>query len=164
MRSALYPGSFDPLTFGHLDLIERGTRLFDRLVVAVGDNPRKQALFTVEERMDMIRRHTARFPGVEVASFSGLVVDHCARTGVGNILRGLRTPSDFEFEFQMALTNRALRPEVEVVFVMPSAEWVFLSSSLIKEVVANGGDASRWLPADVLAAVAKRLQRDAPGA
>jgi len=157
VRNALYPGTFDPLTHGHLDLIARGSRLFDRLVVGVADNPRKAPLFTVDERLDMLRTHTAAFGNVDVAAFTGLVVEYCAREGIGNMLRGLRTPSDFEFEFQMALTNRALQPDIEVVFVMPSPEFVFLSSSLIKEVIGNGGDASRWLPADVHAAVAAKL-------
>ena len=159
MRRALYPGTFDPLTLGHLDLIRRGADLFDHLTVAVADNPRKKPLFTVRERVATIRRHTRGIANVDVTSFRGLVVDYAAEHGIHALLRGVRTTADFEFEFQMALTNRALRPSIESVFVMPSAEYAFLSSSLIKEVVANGGDAARWLPPDVLRAVHSRLAR-----
>lgn len=158
-RRALYPGTFDPLTYGHLDLIRRGAALFERLTVAVADNPRKTPLFTVRERAASIRRHTLDLPNVDVTSFRGLVVDYAAEHGISVLLRGVRTTADFEFEYQMALTNRALRPAVESVFVMPAEEFAYLSSSLIKEVVANGGDASRWLPPDVLAAVQRRLAR-----
>jgi pantetheine-phosphate adenylyltransferase len=158
-RHALYPGTFDPLTFGHLDLIRRGAALFSRLTVAVADNPRKAPLFAVRERTAAIRRHTLDLPNVDVTSFRGLVVDYAAEHGIGVLLRGVRTTADFEFEYQMALTNRALRPTIESVFVMPAAEYAYLSSSLIKEVVANGGDASRWLPPDVLRAVQRHLAR-----
>jgi len=159
VRRALYPGTFDPPTLGHLDLIRRGTKLFDHLTVGVADNPAKRPLFTARERVNMIRRHVLDLGRVDVVSFRGLVVDYAADHGIGTLLRGVRTTSDFEFEYQMALTNRALRPSVESVFVMPSAEYAYLSSSLIKEVVANGGDASRWLAEDVLKAVKARLAR-----
>ena len=158
MRSALYPGSFDPVTLGHLDLIARGAALFDRLVVAVADNPRKKAVFTVDERLAMLRRSTKKHRNVTVASFSGLVVDYAAANDIDVLLRGVRTTSDFEFEYQMALTNRSLEPRVETVFMMPAAEFAFLSSSLIKDVVGNGGDASRWVPKDVERALVKRLR------
>jgi pantetheine-phosphate adenylyltransferase len=158
MSDALYPGSFDPVTLGHLDLIARGAALFGRVVVAVADNPRKKAVFTAAERVAMLRRHTKRHRNVEVVAFSGLVVDHAKAHGIGVLLRGVRTTSDFEFEYQMALTNRSLAPDVETVFMMPSAEYAFLSSTLIKEVVGNGGDASRWVPKDVERALAKRLR------
>lgn len=163
MRRALYPGTFDPPTLGHLDLIRRGVRLFDHLTVGVADNPRKRPLFSARERVNMLRKHVRDLDHVEVVSFRGLVVDYAADHGMGTLLRGVRTTSDFEFEFQMALTNRALRPAVESVFVMPSAEYAYLSSSLIKEVVANGGDASRWLPEDVLRAVKRRLAQGGRG-
>lgn len=159
MRRALYPGTFDPVTFGHLDLIRRGAALFDQLTVGIADNPRKAPLFSVRSRTVMIRRHVRDLPNVEVVAFRGLVVDFAAEHGIQTLLRGVRTTADFEFEYQMALTNRALRPAVESVFVMPSAEFAYLSSSLIKEVVVNGGDASRWLPEDVLEAVKRRLIR-----
>lgn len=158
MSDALYPGSFDPVTLGHLDLIARGAALFGRVVVAVADNPRKKAVFTAAERVAMLRRHTKRHRNVEVVAFSGLVVDHAKAHGIGVLLRGVRTTSDFEFEYQMALTNRSLAPDVETVFMMPSAEYAFLSSTLIKDVVGNGGDASRWVPKDVERALAKRLR------
>ena len=158
MSDALYPGSFDPVTLGHLDLIARGAALFSRLVVAVADNPRKKAVFTAEERVAMLRKHTKGHLNVEVVSFSGLVVDYAKANRLGVLLRGVRTTSDFEFEYQMALTNRSLASEVETVFMMPSAEYAFLSSTLIKEVVGSGGDASRWVPKDVERALAKRLR------
>jgi len=159
MSDALYPGSFDPVTLGHLDLIARGAALFGRVVVAVADNPRKKAVFTAKERVAMLRRHTRRHRNVKVVSFSGLVVDYATSHGISVLLRGVRTTSDFEFEYQMALTNRSLAPGVETVFMMPSAEYAFLSSTLIKDVVGNGGDASRWVPKDVERALAKRLRR-----
>ena len=160
MTRALYAGTFDPLTFGHLDLIERGARLFDELVVAVADNSRKQPLFTAAERVAMISAHTDGIAGVSVVSFGGLVVDYAAAHGIDVLLRGLRTVSDFEFEYQMAMTNRSLSPDIDTAFVMPSQEYAFLSSSLIKEVMRNGGDASRWLPDDVAEAVKQRLAAD----
>jgi pantetheine-phosphate adenylyltransferase len=158
MRSALYPGSFDPPTLGHLDLIARGAKLFDRLVVAVADNPRKKPAFTVGERVEMLARHTKGHANVEVVSFTGLAVEFARKKGLAVLLRGVRTTSDFEFEYQMALTNRALEKDVEAVFMMPSEEFAFLSSTLIKEVVGAGGDASRWVPKDVHEALAKRLR------
>jgi pantetheine-phosphate adenylyltransferase len=158
MRKALYPGSFDPVTHGHLDLIARGASLFDRLVVAVAENPRKKAVFTVPERVAMLRRHTKAHGNVEVASFAGLAVEFAKANGLTVLLRGVRTASDFEFEYQMALTNRALERSVETVFMMPSEEYAFLSSTLIKEVVGNGADATRWVPKDVERALAKRLR------
>jgi len=158
MRNALYPGSFDPATFGHMDLIARGAGLFDRLVVAVADNPRKRATFTVEERIAILRRHAKKHRNVEVATFTGLAVDFAKANGLATLLRGVRTASDFEFEFQMAMTNRSLAPGIETVFMMPSEEYAFLSSTLIKEVVGAGGDAGRWVPKDVERALRKRLK------
>jgi pantetheine-phosphate adenylyltransferase len=158
VRKALYPGSFDPVTFGHLDLVARGAGLFDRLVVAVADNPRKKALFTVEERVAMLLRHAKRRTNVEVTSFTGLAVDFAKANGLGVLLRGVRTTTDFEFECQMALTNRSLAPDVVSVFMMPAPEYAFLSSTLIKEVVGAGGDVSKWVPKDVAKALAKRLR------
>ena len=163
MRRALYAGTFDPVTLGHLDLIERGVGLFPGLTVGVAVNARKSPLFTADERVAMLRRavRARRLRGVKVVAVDGLVVDWARAHGVSVLLRGVRTTSDFEAEYQMALTNRALASGIESVFVMPSAEFAYLSSSLIKEVVASGGDASRWLPEDVLRAVKRRLARPA---
>jgi pantetheine-phosphate adenylyltransferase len=153
-NAALYPGSFDPPTLGHFDLIARGVLMFDRLVVAVGVNPQKKSLFSVEERMAMIRRHAPKDGTVEVCSFSGLVVDCAKSLGITNLLRGLRTVSDFENEYQMALTNRALAPAIETVFVMANEKYSYVSSRLIKEVFAMGGDASAFL----LPEIAERMR------
>ena len=157
MTRALYAGTFDPPTFGHLDLVERGAGLFDHLVVAIAENSRKAPLLTTEERVALIRANAAGLANVEVVTFSGLVVDYARDHGIDVLLRGLRTVSDFEYEYQMALTNRALEPSIDTAFVMPSQEYAFLSSSLIKEVMSNGGDASRWLPDDVAVAVRSKL-------
>jgi pantetheine-phosphate adenylyltransferase len=155
---ALYPGTFDPITLGHLDLIRRGAEMFGSLRVAVARNQSKQPLFTQEERVDMIRREVADLPGVSVVGFRGLVVDHCREAGIPVILRGVRTISDFEYEYQMALTNRALEPKVETVFVMPNSDYSFVSSRLIKEVYAAGGDLDRFLSAAVRRDLVARLR------
>jgi pantetheine-phosphate adenylyltransferase len=150
-RSALYPGSFDPPTLGHFDLIERGRSLFDHLVVAVGVNPQKSPLLAAEERMAMLRRHARGAGTLEVVSFSGLVVDCARRHGLTTIMRGLRTVSDFENEYQMALTNRALNPAIETIFVMANEKYAYVSSRLIKEVFAMGGDAGQFLTPEIAA-------------
>jgi pantetheine-phosphate adenylyltransferase len=152
---AVYPGSFDPVTFGHLDLIQRGSRLFEHLVVGVGINSSKSPLFTADERVAMIRAETAALKNVEVAAFDGLIVEFAKARGLDVILRGLRTISDFENEFQMALTNRTFGPAIETVFVLPGEKFQFLSSRLIKEVAQAGGDVGLFVPE----AVAKALQR-----
>lgn len=157
-RKALYPGSFDPLTLGHLDLIRRGTELFGELTVAVAMNPAKDPLLSPEERVGTLREECREIPGARVVSFQGLVVDYCRKNGFGIILRGLRTVSDFEYEFQMALTNRSLAPEVETVFVMPNEKYAFVSSRLIKEILASGGDASAFLPRKAEEVLRKRIQ------
>ncbi len=163
MRKALYAGSFDPVTLGHLDLIERGRGLFPRLLVGVADNVRKQALFTVPERVALLRDgvRDRGIRGVTVTTVDGLVVEWARAHGVSVLLRGVRTTSDFEFEYQMALTNRALAPDVETVFVMPSERFAYLSSTLIREVVRHGGDVSRWVPPAVEAALRERLGGEA---
>ena len=155
MVRALYPGSFDPITRGHLDLVERALRLFDSVTVAVARNSSKKPLFSVEERSELL---TAELPeGVAVVGFSELVVDFCAREGFAAILRGLRTVGDFEFEYQMALTNRHLKPGIETVFVMPSHAYSYVSSSLIKDIVRYGGDVSAFVTAPVEAAMRHKL-------
>ena len=157
--TALYPGTFDPVTLGHLDLIRRGVRLFGSLVVAVARNDSKTPLFTVDERVAMLQEEVADLDGVTVETFRGLVVDYCRERSIPVILRGLRTISDFEYEYQMALTNRALNEDVETVFVMPSERFSYVSSRLIKEVYASGGDLERFLSPRVHQRLIQRLER-----
>jgi len=149
MRKAVYPGTFDPVTNGHLDVIKRGSIIFDTLIVSVGCNPLKDALFSVKERMEMIREHVKDLKNVEVDSFNGMLVDYLKKQQTNIILRGIRTVSDFEYEFQRALTNRVLNKEVETVFVMTSEQYSFLNSTLIKEAVSLGGSVSQFVPSDV---------------
>ncbi len=146
---AVYPGSFDPLTNGHLDLIERSLRIFDELIVAVVTNPAKTALFTEAERMEMIREATRGLRHIEIMVFEGLLVDFVAKVGAGAIIRGLRAVSDFEYEFQMALMNRKLREEIETVFLMPHEAYSYISSRLIKEVAGYGGSVTGLVPPGV---------------
>lgn len=145
-RIALFPGTFDPFTNGHLDLARRAARLFDRVVVAVAHNPAKGTLFPVEERVDMIRNATRTAGRVEVIEFSDLVVDCARRVGAQVMIRGLRAVSDFEFEFQMALMNRRLEPTVEIAYLMPSQQYTYLNSTLVKEVTRLGGSVHGLVP------------------
>ena len=149
MRRAVYPGTFDPVTYGHLDVIKRGSKIFDELVVAVGHNPLKDPLFTINERMDMISKNTKNISNIKVDCFKGMLIDYVKEMQTNVILRGIRTVSDFEYEFQRALTNRVLKTDIETVFVMTSQEYSFLNSSLIKEAVSLGGDISKFVPSDV---------------
>jgi len=160
-RTALFPGTFDPFTNGHLDLTRRAARLFDRVVVAVAHNPGKGTLFPAAERVEMIRDATRSLKGVEVLDFSDLVVDCARRVGARVMIRGLRAVSDFEFEFQMALMNRRLSPTVEVAFLMPSQEYTYLNSTLVKEVARMGGKIAGLVPRSVERRLAARLARDA---
>ena len=146
---AIYPGSFDPLTNGHLDLIERGTRIFERLVVAVLTNLEKEPLFTVEERVEMLREVTEKMPSVSVDTFSGLLVDYVKRKNARAILRGIRAFSDYEYELQMALMNRKLEPTLETVFLMPAESYTYVSSRLVKEILQHGGSVTNLVPAIV---------------
>ena len=157
MSIAVYPGSFDPITNGHIDVIKRGTRVFQKLIVTVADNPAKAALFTKEERVEMIREVTQSLRNVEVDSFDGLVVDYVHRVKANVILRGIRTISDFEYEYQMALTNRTFAGDIETVFVMTHEEFSFVSSRLIKEAVSMGGDVSSFVPKEVEARLKKKI-------
>jgi pantetheine-phosphate adenylyltransferase len=149
MSTAVYPGSFDPITNGHLDVIKRGTKVFEKVIVAVGDNPAKKALFTKEERVEMIREVTKAYRNAEVDGFDGLVVDYVHKRKATVILRGIRTISDFEYEYQMALTNRTFASDIETVFVMAHEEYSFVSSRFIKEAASMGGDVSSFLPKEV---------------
>jgi pantetheine-phosphate adenylyltransferase len=155
---AIYPGSFDPLTNGHLDLISRGARLFDRLIVSILSNTQKQPLFPIEDRMEMIRE-AAPLDNLEVDSFEGLLIDYAARRGANAILRGIRAISDYETELQMALLNRRMRPETETIFLMAREEFSFISSRMIKEIITLGGDVSQFVPEPVAA----RLRGKFPG-
>lgn len=159
MRLAIYPGTFDPITNGHLDIIERGAQLFDRLTVAVTNNLSKNPLFTVEERMEMIRRVTANLSNVEVDSFSGLLVDYAGKRGACALLRGLRAISDFEYEFQMALVNRKLSHGIATVFLMAHEKYTYLNSTIVKEVARLGGDVDSFLAPLVKEQVQKKFQR-----
>ena len=157
-RVAPYPGSFDPITLGHIDILERATAIFDRVVVSVLRNPAKQPLFSVDERLDLIRAATASLDGeVTVDSFDGLTVEHARQVGAIAIVRGLRAVSDFETEFQMALMNRRLEPNVHTVFLMTSAPYVYMSSNLVKEVCRLGGDISGFVPPAIAEALHRRL-------
>lgn len=159
MTKAIYPGTFDPLTYGHLDLIERGSRVFDELVVAIGENPFKTPLFTVAERRQMIQKHTHHLKNVKVDAFKGMLVDYVQGQHANIILRGIRTVSDFEEEFQRALTNRVLNNDLETVFVMTSEQYSFLNSRLIKEAASLGGDVSKFVPPEVKKQLIAKLKK-----
>jgi pantetheine-phosphate adenylyltransferase len=156
---AVYPGSFDPITNGHLDLIQRGSRMFDKLLVSILRNDAKRALFSVQERTEMMREVLHVYPNVEIDSFDGLLVDHAAAVGATVLLRGIRAISDYEYELQMTLMNRRLRPELETVFMMASETYSFISSRLVKEVFSLGGNVSGLVPATVEARLRERLPK-----
>lgn len=156
MKSAVCPGSFDPITFGHLDIIERASRHFDQVIVAVLDNHTKASLFTVEARMEMIRENTKKFPNVIVDSWHGLLVDYCRKNGVDAIVKGLRAVTDFDYELQMAQVNLQAA-QVETMFMATAPAHSFLSSSLVKELAHYGGDVSSMVPANVNEALRARL-------
>ena len=148
-RIAVYPGTFDPVTNGHLDLIKRALRLFDKLIVAIGENPAKRPLFTLEERLEMLEEAVKDLPDrhrLEITSFSGLLVDFARRCGARAIIRGLRAVSDFEYEFQLALMNRRLARDIDTVFLMPGFRWIFISSTIIKEAARFGGSVEGLVP------------------
>ena len=157
MRHVIYPGTFDPITNGHLDIIERATTLFDLVTIGVTTNPAKNPLFTVEERMAMIRDVTQHFSSVRVDSFTGLLVDYAQRLGACAIIRGLRAISDFEYEFQMALVNRKLSDGIVTVFLMPNEKYTYLNSTIVKELALFGGDVSRFVPPDVEAQIKQKV-------
>lgn len=151
---AIYPGSFDPPTNGHVDLIQRGSKLFGHLTVAVLNNPGKNPLFNVTERVEMLREVTGTLPNVSIATFDGLMVEFARQEGASAVLRGIRAISDYEYEFQMALMNRRLAPEIETVFLQPAGRYSFVSSRMLKEVFSFGGDVTGLVPPNVL----KRLR------
>ena len=161
-RVAIYPGSFDPLTNGHMAIIQRGLKLFESLVVAVANNPEKQPVFTYAERMELIREAVNGDPRVEIDSFHGLLVDYAKKRGVHTVLRGLRAVSDFEYEFQLANMNRKLDPEFESVFVMTGEDYFYVSSRFVREVAMFGGDVSGLVPAHVAEGLRKKFPRGAP--
>ena len=157
MSIAICPGSYDPVTLGHLDIITRTSRIFDHVIVAMMINPNKKTSFTVEERIDLLRRATEGIPGVEVVGFTGLLADYAHRRGATAIVKGLRAVTDFEYEFQMALTNKKLAPDVETLFMTTRSEYMYLSSSMVKQVAMFGGDISEDIPACILEDVKKRI-------
>lgn len=157
MRTAIYPGSFDPFTNGHLDVVQRASRLFDRVIVAVAMNAGKSPLFTLDERRAMVEQSIGHISNVEADAFDGLLVDYVHRCSAQAVLRGLRAISDFEFEFQMALMNRKLNEEFETIFMMPKDTYTFLSSRIVKEIARLGGNVSPFVPPHVQAALAARL-------
>jgi pantetheine-phosphate adenylyltransferase len=161
--TAIYPGSFDPMTNGHLDLIARGSKLFDQLIVGVLENSAKNPLFSVEERVEMLREGTAGYANVEVATFAGLLVDFARQRGARAVLRGIRAISDYEYELQMAMLNRRLNPEVETIFLMPDAQYSYVSSRLVKEAARLGGSVHGLVPELVIRRLARRLEKNAGG-
>lgn len=159
MKRAIYPGSFDPVTNGHLDVIERARKLFDEVIVAVADNDEKSALFTLEERLDLLRQTLGNIDNVRIAHFTGLLVDFARKQQASAVIRGLRAISDFEFEFQMALMNRKLEAAVETIFLMPTEEYTYLSSRIVKEIARLGGDVSKFVAAPVAKALSAKLKK-----
>ena len=158
MLTAVYPGTFDPFTLGHRDVARRGAEIFDSLIVAVGSNPAKTPLFSLEERLDMVRSELADIGNIQVNSFDGLLVDYARRVGSRVVLRGLRTLSDFEYEFQMALTNRTLAKDIETLFLMPSIQYTALNAQLIRQIAAMGGPLGDFLSPAVEERVRTRLK------
>jgi pantetheine-phosphate adenylyltransferase len=158
----IYPGSFDPITNGHLDLIQRATKLFDRVVVAIARNESKHPLFPQTERVQMVRQAIKGLTNVEADSFNGLLIDYVEGRGAQAVIRGLRAVSDFEFEFQLALMNRKLNERIETIFMMPKDTYTFLSSRIVKEIASLGGDVSAFVPSHVREALASRLAATPP--
>jgi len=156
---ALYPGTFDPPTNGHVDLIQRGSKLFEHLTVGILKNPVKNPLFTVEERVEMLKEATSALGNVSIATFDGLMVEFARRQGATAVLRGIRAISDYEHEFQMALMNRRLAPEIETVFLQPAGRYSFVSSRMVKEVFSFGGDVSGLVPPNVLKRLRARISK-----
>jgi pantetheine-phosphate adenylyltransferase len=159
IKQAIYPGSFDPITNGHIDIIRRAKRLFDKLCIAIIQNPSKQSFFSLEERIDLIKEVFADDEGIIVKGFNGLLIDFAQRENIFNIVRGLRAVSDFDYEFQMALTNRKLEKNMNTVFFMTDASYSYLSSSLVKELAIHGGDIDSFVPKGVNIALKNKKQK-----
>lgn len=157
-QRAIYPGTFDPVTYGHIDIIKRAQKVFPEIVVAVAANPGKSPLFGIEERVKLLSRTVAHFDGIAVEPFEGLVVDYARKKNIATLIRGVRMFSDFEYEFQMALTNRKLYPDIETIFFMPHESYSYISSRLLKEIVALGADISSFVPDFVQIALKNKLQ------
>jgi pantetheine-phosphate adenylyltransferase len=158
-RIAVYPGTFDPVTNGHIDLVERSRRIFDVVLVAVAENPKKTPLFSLEERMAMFKKVTAKYKNVVIEGFDGLLVDYVKQKKAVGIIRGLRAVSDFEYEMQMALMNRRLDSTIETVFLMPNEEYSFITSTIVKEAASYGGDVSSLVPALVVEKLRKKFKK-----
>lgn len=159
MKKAVFPGTFDPITFGHIDIIQRGLKLFDRLVIAVSEGTEKSPLFTLEERVQLIKRVFARHPRVTVRPFEGLLIDFVASQNVQAIIRGLRWASEFDYEMQMACMNYSMRPEIETVFLPPTQEHLYTASSLVRVIARNRGDLSPFVPKLIQQALEKKIYR-----
>jgi pantetheine-phosphate adenylyltransferase len=157
IRTAICPGSFDPVTLGHMDIINRSRKVFDKTIVAVLVNPEKHTLFTVDERIELLRRCTSSMEDVEVVGFDGLLADYARERNVTAIVKGLRALSDFEYEFQMALTNKKLNPNLETIFLTTNAENMFLSSSIVKQIATFGGDITNFVPECILSDIKQRI-------
>lgn len=159
MRIGIYPGSFDPATLGHLDIIRRAARLFDKLIVAPMINGEKQSSFTMDEKVDFLRRMTKDIPNVEVESFSGLLADYVKEKNASAIVKGLRAVSDFEYEFQMALANKKLNRDVDTVFLMTEQKYLFLSSTIVRDIARHGGDITGFVSEEIREDIMKKLDR-----
>ena len=157
-RSAVYPGSFDPITLGHIEIIERAANMFETVIVGIGQHPTKTGWFSPDERVRLVEASVEHLPGVRVQSFTGLVVEFCKNVGASMIVRGLRAMGDFEAEFQMALANRDLAPTIETVFLVPSPDRMYVSSSLVREIAGHGGDFERYVTPAVARAVHQRMR------
>ncbi len=160
--TAVYVGSFDPITLGHLDIIRRGAQIFERVVIGVGDNSAKRYTLDKDQRVALVREVTQDLPNVRVDSFDGLLVDFCRRIGAEVIIRGLRAVTDFEFEFQIGLANRDMAPSIETVFLLPAPRFIFISSSLVKEIFVNGGDVAAYVPPATITALRGAFAADEP--
>jgi pantetheine-phosphate adenylyltransferase len=158
-RNAVYPGTFDPITRGHEDLVRRAAGIFDRVVLAIAASPSKAPMFTIEERVEMARSVLAEIPNVEVVGYTGLTVEFAARNGIGVIVRGLRAVADFEFEFQLANMGRHLNPDIETVYLTPKEQYTFISSSMVREIATLGGNVTEFVHPLVKAAFARRLHK-----